>query len=78
MDNGQEVGEKLMPLKGIILEFPLWISGLRTQHNVYEDVASIPGLAQWVKIQYATSCGVGHRCSSDLASLWLWDLQPTD
>ena len=30
-------------------EFPLWLSGLRTQHSVYEDVSSIPGLTQWIK-----------------------------
>ena len=30
------------------LEFPLWISGLKTQCSLREDVGSIPGLAQWV------------------------------
>ena len=30
-------------------EFLLWLRGLRTQHSIYEDVDSIPGLAQWVK-----------------------------
>ena len=30
-------------------EFPLWLSRLRAQHSVYEDVGLIPGLAQWVK-----------------------------
>ena len=31
------------------LEFPLWLSGLRTQHSIYEDASSIPGLTQWIK-----------------------------
>ena len=31
------------------MEFLLWLSRLRTQHNVHEDVGSIPGLTQWVK-----------------------------
>ena len=30
-------------------EFLLWLSGLRTQHSVCEDVASVLGFAQWVK-----------------------------
>ena len=39
----------------------------------HEDVGSICGLIQWVKGSgIATSCGVGHRCGSDLALLWLW------
>ena len=38
-------------IKGAYLcqEFPLWLSGLRTQDSVHEDVGSIPGLVQWVK-----------------------------
>ena len=31
----------------------------------------IPDLNQWVK-DPAMSCGVGHRCGSDLVLLWLW------
>ena len=31
------------------MEFPLWLSGLRTQHNLHEDAGLIPGLAQGVK-----------------------------
>ena len=30
-------------------EFPLWLSGLRTQHSVHRDVGLVPGLAQWDK-----------------------------
>ena len=32
-----------------LVEFPLWVSRLRTWHTVREDSDSIPGLAQWVK-----------------------------
>ena len=42
------------------LELPLWLSGLRIQHSVCEDVGSIPGLAQWVE---------------GLVLLWLWHRQ---
>ena len=34
----------------------------------HEAVGSIPGLNQWA----AVSCGIGRRCGSDLALLWLW------
>ena len=36
-------------LKNINEELLLWLSLLRTQHSVCEDVGSIPGLTQWVK-----------------------------
>ena len=29
-------------------EFPLWLSGLGIQHNVWEVASSIPGLTRWV------------------------------
>ena len=47
-----------------VLEFPLWLSRLRTQCCLSEDMGLIPGLAQWVKDPgIAVNCGVGHRCS---------------
>ena len=30
-------------------EFPLWLSGLRTQRSIQEDANSIPGFVQWVE-----------------------------
>ena len=41
--------------------------------SIHEDLSSIPGLAQWVNGSgIAVSCGIGQRCSSDPAWLWLW------
>ena len=31
------------------MEFPLWFSGLSTQHSVHKGMGLIPGLAQWFK-----------------------------
>ena len=36
-------------LKETVLEFPYWLSRLRTQHSVHDNVGSTPGLAHWIK-----------------------------
>ena len=45
------------------LEFPLWLSRLRTQHCLCEDAGSIPDLTWWVKdlvwIQCCCGCDTG-------------------
>ena len=47
-----------------------WVKNLT---RIHKDTGPIPGLTQWVKgSDVAVSPGVGHRCSSDLALLWLW------
>ena len=33
----------------VAVEFPLWLSELRTRYRVHENVGPSPGLAQWVK-----------------------------
>ena len=53
----------------------MWLSepqlgslGLVNPTNIHEGMGSIPGPTQWVKgSDVAVSCGVGCRCSSDLA-----------
>ena len=47
-----------------------WLTNPTRNHEVS---GLIPGLPQWVKDPaVAVSCGVGRRCGSDPALLWLW------
>ena len=46
------------------------VQQVKNPTHIYEDVDSIPGLAQWVND--LASCSVGHRHGSDLGLLWLW------
>ena len=45
-----------------------WLSNPTRNHEV---AGLVPALAQWVN-DSAVSCGVGCRCGSDHALLWLW------
>ena len=62
--------------KEILPEFPLWLSELRIQHCLAEDVHSVSGLVQWVKdpvchklwcssyMQLRSAVAIGLSCSS--------------
>ena len=40
---------KFIFFKRELLEFTLWLRGLKTPHCLCKDAGSIPGLTQWVK-----------------------------
>ena len=65
-------GKRMFQEDNDIMEFLLWHGGLRTQHNLCEDVGLIPGLTPWVKDPVLPQAmDVGHRCSSDPVLQWL-------
>ena len=45
----------------------MWLSRLRTQHNVCEDVGSVPGLSQWVKDPVLAQAAAE---VADMARIW--------
>ena len=75
----------LVLLKKTLQEFPC-DSAVTNLTSIQEDSDSTPGLTQWFKrYDVAMNCGTSHRCSLDLASLWLWrrpeatvSIQPQD
>ena len=47
-----------------------WLTNPTRNHEV---AGSVPALAQWINdLALPMSCGVGRRCGSDPALLWLW------
>ena len=55
----------------------MWLSGLRTCHDVHEGEGLIPGLAQWAKAPALSQAVV---CSAGIAWIWRgcgggWQLQ---
>ena len=49
----------------------MWYSRNKSD-NIHEVAGSISDLTQWLRIDIAVSCGVGHRQGLDPALLWLW------
>ena len=45
------------------------VQQVKNPTSTFKDAGLIPGLTQWFKDP--ASCGIGHRCGSDLALLWL-------
>ena len=56
-----------------LLAFPLWLSGLRTQHSLCENADSIPGVAQGIKDPVLLqAAGIGQRYDLGSVLPWLW------
>ena len=63
---------RCMHFKKMTLGVPVVAQWLTNPTRYHEVVGSIPSLAQWVKdLVLPMNCGVGRRCGSDPALLWL-------
>ena len=52
------------------MEFPLWLSELKTRHSVPNGVGLIPGLTQWIKYPALPQARLGCSLGSDPGLLW--------
>ena len=52
--------------KGLLAGVPVVAQWVKNLTSILEDVGSISGLGPWVQDLVATSCGVDHRCGSNL------------
>ena len=62
----------LLALKILHQEFLSWLSSWWTQLASMKTRVWSPASLRELRIQHCVSCGVGHRCDSDPALLWLW------
>ena len=51
---------------------PVVAQWVKKPTNIHADLGSVLASLIGLMIQLVASCGVCHRCSSDLALLWLW------
>ena len=77
IQNSHAIKEKLdifECIKKMFLEFPLWLSWLKTQCCLHEDAGSIPDFCNWVRIghYYKLQCRSLMRLRSGVAVVVVW------